>query len=115
MQDSNLGYQKWAVTIHMLNSRPKGVSSVHLAKDLGISQSSAWHLGHRIREAWSDLKLKMMEGPVEADETYGGGKSKNREAHKRYYRRRGTVGKTPLVGVVDRATNTVRTMKSTTR
>ena len=51
MQGSNLSYRTWAVAIHRLATSPKGVSSLQLARDLGITQKSAWHLAHRIREA----------------------------------------------------------------
>ena len=52
MQSSNLGYQTWAVAIYLILTSVKGVSSMKLHRDLGITQKSAWHLAHRIRQAW---------------------------------------------------------------
>ena len=52
MQASNLSYQTWAIALYRLHTSPKGVSSRQLARDLGITPRSAWHLAHRIREAW---------------------------------------------------------------
>ena len=106
MQNSNLGLQKWALAVYLLATGIKGVSSMKLHRDLGITQKTAWHLGHRIREALEDHR-GLFSGPVEVDETYIGGKEKNKHASKRLRAGRGTVGKTAVVGVKDRATNEV--------
>ncbi len=77
-----------------------------LHRDLGITQKSAWHMEHRIRECRNAAADKFA-GPVEADETYIGGKEGNKHADKKLHAGRGTVGKTAVVGVKDRATNRV--------
>lgn len=61
-------------------SNPKGKSSVQLAADLGITQKSAWHLSHRIRRVLEEGCLPNIDGPIEVDETYIGGKERNRHA-----------------------------------
>ena len=77
-----------------------------LHRDLGISQKSAWHLAHRIRQCWDDMEGEPFAGPVEADETYVGGPTKNMHARVRRQRihGRGGVDKTAVAGVKDRAT-----------
>ena len=70
MRDSKLGYQAWALAIYLMQTNRKGVSSVALAERLGISQKSAWHLGHRIRRVWKLDTGSLFNGTVEADETY---------------------------------------------
>ncbi len=109
MHDSKLGAHTWPLGLFLVVSNPEGRSSVQLAADLGITQKSAWHLGHRIREALADGSLPGFEGPVEIDETFIGGKAKNMRASVRAHRihGRGAVDKTPVVGVRDRATNRV--------
>ena len=109
MQDSKLGYQEWAIGVYLFNTSLKGVSSMKLHRDLGISQKSAWHLAHRIRQCWDDLNGEPFEGPVEADETYVGGLAKNMHARVRRQRihGRGGVDKTAVAGLRDRATGKV--------
>lgn len=108
MQNSKLPLSKWAIAFYLYSTNLKGVSSMKLHRDLGITQKSAWYMAHRIRECWSAVEDKFA-GPVEADETYIGGKEGNKHASKKLRAGRGTVGKTAVVGVKDRATNKVKT------
>ena len=82
MHASKLGAQTWLLAIFLIVANPKGRSSVQLAADLGVTQKTAWHLAHRIRQALAEGGLPGFDGPVEADETYIGGKARNRHAHK---------------------------------
>ena len=101
MRDSKLSYQQWALAIYLMQTNRKGVSSVRLAEMLGITQKSAWHLGHRIRRTWK-IDGQLFTGTVEADETYIGGTDKNR-----HYDKKGKFQKTPVVGIKERESNRV--------
>ena len=107
MHASNLGYQKWALALHIVTSNPKGVAYIKLHRDLAISRDTAWHLIHRINEAYEDSKALPFAGPTEVDETFVGGLEKNKHADKKLRAGRGTVGKATVVGAKDRATNQV--------
>jgi len=74
MHGSKLPLSKWAIGIYLYSTHLKGVSSMKLHRDLGITQKSAWHMAHRIREMY-DRNLPRFGGPAEADETYVGGRA----------------------------------------
>ena len=106
MQSSKLPLRKWAISIYQVSTSLKGVSSMKLHHDLGIAQKNAWHMLHRIRKAMeSDDPL--FGGPVEVDETFVGGKESNKHESDRNHPGGGTGGKTPVVGIKDRATNKI--------
>ena len=98
MEASNLGYQTWALAAYLLTTNLKGVSSLKLHRDLGVTAKTAWYLAHRLRKVW-EANLQF-EGPVEADETFIGGLAKNR--HGRENRPKAIV-----VGMKDRSTKQV--------
>lgn len=106
MHSSKLGYRVWAIAIYLVTTNLKGVSSMKLHRDLDITQKSAWHLAHRIRKGWTKQK-GLFDGPVEVDETWIGGKEKNKHGNKKLKAGRGPVGKVAVIGAKDRSTNQV--------
>ena len=106
MESSKLGYQTWALATFLLTTGLKGTSSLKLHRDLGITQKSAWHLAHRIRETWRHKQERLI-GPVEADETFIGGRESNKHSSRKQHRGRGPVGKTAVAGMKDRVTGQV--------
>ena len=109
MHSAKIPLSKWAIAFYLYSTNLKGVSSMKLHRDLGIRQASAWYMAHRIRGMWGGVEDKFA-GPVEADETYIGGKESNKHESKKLKSGRGTVGKQPVAGIKDRATNQVRTL-----
>ena len=107
MQDSKLPLSKWALGFYLCTTNLKGVSSMKLHRDLEMTQKTAWFLAMRIRETLID-ETEPMAGPVEVDEVYIGGLEKNKHESKKLKAGRGTVGKTPVVGMKDRETNQVK-------
>ena len=111
MESSKLGMQVWMIATYLMSTSLKSVSSMKLHRDLKINQRSAWFLAHRLRVAMTDDN-GVFAGPVEADETYFGGKRKNMSNAKRRELAdagagRGTAGKVAVVGVKDRETKKV--------
>lgn len=77
-EGSHIDLRKWFIAIYIFSSHKKGISSHQLAKDLGVTQKSAWFMLHRIREVLRDKHPAMLGNIVEVDETYIGGKYKNK-------------------------------------
>ena len=109
LERSRVPLRKWAFAVYLYVTNLKGVSSMKLHRDLKVTQKTAWFMLHRLREAWGESdSLPTFSGPVEADETYIGGKRKNMSnAKRKELTGRGAVGKTAVVGTKDRETNKV--------
>jgi len=104
MEDSPLGIDKWMVAIWLGLNCKNGISSYEVARGLGISQKSAWHMMHRVRFALHGGSVEKASGHVEADETFIGGKARNMHKAKRERVITGTGGKdkTAVMGILER-------------
>jgi transposase-like protein len=108
-EDSNIKMRLWFKALYLLLNHSKGISSVQLSKDLGVTQKTAWFILHRLRYALKKGFGEPLDGTLEADETYLGGKEGNRHASKRGFKPgQGSLGraakedKKPIVGIIER-------------
>jgi transposase-like protein len=101
-ENSKVGLRTFFAALYLISSSKKGISSLQLSRQLGITQKSAWFVLHRIREMLKDKTPHApYEGIVEIDETYVGGKNSNKHKSKQK-KLAGVEGKIPVMGVLDR-------------
>jgi transposase-like protein len=103
-ENTQLELQKWFLAIWLITCGKKGITSVQLAKDIGCTQKTAWNMAHKIRECFGIENNHKLDGNVEIDETFIGGKNKNRHYKKRHRSINGRLGikKIPVLGMVQR-------------
>lgn len=102
-EDSALPLGKWLPAVWLIANCKNGISSCELARALGVTQKTAWFMLHRIRTAMTEGTFEKMNGTVEADETYIGGLEKNKHSDKKLRQGRGSVGKTVVMGILQRS------------
>jgi len=105
-EDSPLGLDKWIPAVWLIVNAKNGISSCELARTLGVTQKTAWHMGHRIRKAVHAGNFTgKLSGVIEVDETYIGGRARNMHYAQRKARVNGKTGgmhMAPVQGLLER-------------
>ena len=99
-EDSPLGLDKWFLALWLLASAKNGISSYELHRAIGVTQKTAWFMLHRLRLVMQTGSFEKMDGTVEVDETFIGGKARNMHAKRR--RQALAIGKVPVMGLLER-------------
>lgn len=102
-EDSKIPLRTWMLAIWLITSHKKGIASTQLAKDLGVTQKTAWFMTQRLRYAIRTKSFnRPLNGEIEADETFIGGKEKNKHASQRTGGKQGGKGKVAVLGLLER-------------
>lgn len=102
-ENSKIELRKWLFAIWLITSHKKGIASTQLAKDIGVTQKTAWFMTHRLRHAISTKSFnRPLSGEIESDETFIGGKEKNKHAWQRTGGKQGGSGKIAVLGMLER-------------
>lgn len=104
MESTKLPLVKWFAAMCLILHAKKGISSLQLSRDIGVNKNTAWYLQKRIREAMNEDDI-ILQGLVEADESYIGGSLSNKHYHKKQrsnYHKTGMEHKTPVLGMIQR-------------
>jgi len=117
-ENTKVKLQDWFVTIWLFTTHKGGLSSMELHREIGVTQKTAWFMLQRLRLCSSSENQSVLDDNIEMDETYIGGKNKNRHANKKIKQSQGRSckGKTPVFGMIERNGKVVaRVVRSTTR
>ena len=104
-ENTKIGLPKWFVAIWLVLSHKKGISSIHLSKEIEVTQKTAWFMLQRIRNCFGTPESEpLLTGEIEMDETFVGGKNRNRHSNKKVHNSQGRSfkDKTPVLGMVER-------------
>ena len=103
-ENTKISLRKWFIAMYLISSHKKGISSAQLSRDIHVTQKTAWYILHKVRTLYHQYDTPALEGEVEMDEMYLGGRETNKHESKRTEKTQGrsTKTKTPIFGMVSR-------------
>lgn len=115
--NTKIELRKWFLAIYIVTSHKKGISSMQLAKDIDVTQKTAWFMLQRIRNCFGISDSDQLDNEVEIDETFVGEKNKNRHANKKVENSQGRSykDKTPVLGMIERKGNLIAKVVTDTK